>query len=342
MVDQVLVTGISGFIAKRVALDLLNAGYAVRGTVRNLASGEKVKGILAGAGADVSQLSFVEADLMSDAGWADAVKDCRFVQHIASPFPMEAVKDREALVPAARDGALRVLQQALKAGAERIVLTASIASMMYRPNRPAEFSFSEGDWSDPEWPPMSAYLVSKTRAEKAAWEFMKKHGAEKKLVVVNPGLVLGPSLDKDIGTSLQALELFLKRKYPAVPPTCFPTVDVRDVSELHVRAMTAAGVGGRRLLACSDTLSMPEMTLILRQELGTAANRVPKMVLPAFVIRLMAMFDPAMKSLIPDIGVKGNADTAYVTDLTGVKFRPSREAVIAAGESLVKLGIVPA
>jgi nucleoside-diphosphate-sugar epimerase len=342
MADQVLVTGISGFIAKRVALDLLNSGYAVRGTVRSLASGEKVKATLAGAGADVSRLTFAEADLTSDKGWFEAVKGCKYVQHIASPFPMEAVKDREALVPAAREGALRVLEQALNSGVERIVLTASIASMMYKANRPAEFQFSEKDWSDPEWSYMSAYLVSKTRAEIAAWEFMKKHNAEKKLVVVNPGFVLGPSLDKDIGTSLQVIELFLKRKYPAVPPTSFPAVDVRDVSELHVRAMTLAGCGGRRLLACSDTLSMPEMTMILRNDMGAAGKRVPTMVLPAFLVRFMAMFDPAMKTLLPDIGVKARADTAYVTALTGLKFRPSREAVIAAGESLVKLGIVPA
>jgi nucleoside-diphosphate-sugar epimerase len=342
MSDQVLVTGISGFIAKRIALDLLNAGYAVRGTVRSLVSGDKVKATLSGAGADISQLSFAAADLTSDAGWADAVKGCRYVQHIASPFPMDVPKDRESLVPAAREGTLRVLDLALNAGVERIVLTSSTVSMMYRPNRPSEFTFSESDWSDPEWLALSAYIVSKTRAEKAAWEFMKKQSAEKKLTVVNPGFVLGPSLDEDIGTSLQVLELFLKRKYPAIPQTAFPTVDIRDLSELHVRAMTLASTGGRRLIGCSDTLSMPEMASIMRNELGKAGARVPKMVLPDFVIRLMAMFDSSMKNLIPDIGVKPIADAAYVTALTGVKFRPSREAVIAAGESLVKLGIVPA
>jgi nucleoside-diphosphate-sugar epimerase len=214
--------------------------------------------------------------------------------------------------------------------------------MMYRANRPAQMTFSENDWSDPEWTPLSAYIVSKTRAEKAAWEFMKNQGAEKKLAVVNPGFVLGPSLDRDIGTSLQVLELFLKRKYPAIPQTAFPTVDIRDLSELHMRAMTLAAAGGRRLLGCSDTLSMPEMASIMRNELGTAGKRVPTMVLPDLLIRLMAMFDPSMKNLIPDIGVKPIADAAYVTALTGVKFRSAREAVIAAGESLVKLGIVPA
>jgi nucleoside-diphosphate-sugar epimerase len=342
MADQVLVTGISGFIAKRVALDLLNAGYAVRGTVRSLASGDKVKATLASAGADTSRLSFAEADLTSDAGWANAVKGCRYVQHIASPFPLDVPKDRESLVPAAREGTLRVLDLALKAGVERIVLTSSTVAMMYRPNRPAELSFGENDWSDPEWSALSAYIVSKIRAEKAAWELMKKHGAEKKLTVVNPGFVLGPSLDEDIGTSLQVLELFLKRKYPAIPQTEFPTVDVRDLSELHVKAMTSLTTGGRRLLGCADTLSMPEMASILRSELGKAGKRVPKMVLPDFVIRLMAKFDPSMKNLIPDIGCKPIADAAYVTALTGVKFRSSREAVIATGESLVKLGIVPA
>ncbi len=342
MVDQVLVTGISGFIAKRVALDLLNNGYAVRGTVRSLATGEQVRASLASAGADVARLSFIAADLLSDGGWADAVKGCRYVQHIASPFPMQVPKDREALVPAARGGALRVVDHALKAGVERIVLTSSTVAMMYRANRPSEFHFSENDWSDPEWSKASAYIVSKTRAELAAWEFMKARGAEKKLVVVNPGFVLGPALDKDIGTSLQTLELFLKRVYPAIPQTAFPTVDVRDLSQLHITAMTESAVAGRRLLGSSDTLSMPEMAAILRAELGTAARHVPKMVLPDFVIRVMGLFDPTMGNILADIGVKPVADAAYVTSLTGVRFRPAREAVVAAGKSLVKLGIVPA
>jgi dihydroflavonol-4-reductase len=342
VVDQVLVTGISGFIAKRVALDLLNVGYAVRGTVRKLAGAEHVLATLAAAGADTSRLSFVEADLLSDDGWSDSVKDCRYVQHIASPFPMQVPKDREALVPAARGGALRVLEAALKAGVERIVLTSSTVSMMYRANRPAEFTFSEDDWSDPEWSAASAYIVSKVRAEKAAWEFMKAQGAEKKLAVVNPGFVLGPSLDKDIGTSIQVLEFFLKRVYPAIPQTAFPTVDIRDLAQLHVAAMELPAAGGRRLLGSADTLSMPQMAEILRSGLGHAGRRVPKIVLPNFVIRLMAIFDPAMKNLIADIGVRPVADAAYVTALTGVTFRPAREAVLAAGESLVKLGIVPA
>lgn len=342
MADQVLVTGISGFIAKRVALDLMNKGYAVRGTVRSLSSADAVRATLAGAGADVSRLSLVAADLLSTDGWAEAVQGCRYVQHIASPFPMNVPKDREALVPAARGGALRVLEQALKTGVERIVLTSSTVAMMYRANRPPEYPFTEKDWSDPEWSRASAYIVSKTRAELAAWEFMKTHGAEKKLAVVNPGFALGPALDKDIGTSLQTLELFLKRTYPAIPQTAFPTVDVRDLSLLHIAAMELPEAGGRRLLGCSDTLSMPEMATIMRAELGHAAQRVPKIVLPNFVIRVMGLFDPTMRNIMADIGVKPIADAAYVTALTGVKFRPAREAVIAAGESLVKLGIVPA
>lgn len=340
--DRVLVTGISGFIAKHVALALLTSGYQVNGTVRLLNSADAVKKTLAGHGANVSHLTMFAADLTKPEGWREAVKGCRYVQHIASPFPIENVADREALVPTAREGALRVIDAALAEGADRIVMTSSMVAMMYRPNRPAEFTVQEQDWTDAEWPQLSAYIVSKTRAERAAWEHVRSKGATGKLVVVNPGFVLGPALDKDIGTSLGVIELILKRKYPALPPTAFPIVDVRDLAAVHIKGMTAKDAGDRRLVASGDTLSLPDIAAILRRELGPAGRRVPTMTLPAFAVRAMALFDPALRSVLPDLGARPKADSAYVTAMTGISFRPAREAAIDAGRSLVDLGIVPA
>ncbi len=339
MSDLVLVTGVSGFIAKHVALALLKSGYSVRGTVRSLQRGDEVAQALAAAGADPSRFSVVAADLTSDNGWREAAEGCRYVQHVASPFPMKQPKEREALVPAAVGGTLRVLDAALQAGAERIVLTSSIVAMMYRANRPFDLRLGENDWSDTEWTGISAYALSKTRAEEEAWKRVRERGAVHRLSVVNPGFVLGPALDADIGTSLGVIKLFLDGAYPAAPRIHFPVVDVRDLAAIHVKAMELPAAGGRRLAAAGDTLSMPEMAGILRDALGEQARRVPRLALPDAMVRLLGIFDPAIRTIVPDLGVRPVVDSAYVTALTGVTFRPARNAVVDAGQSLIHLGL---
>ena len=338
MSDTVLVTGISGYIAKHVALRLLEAGLRVRGTVRSMERADEVRSAITANGGDPEGLSFVVADLDSDHGWADAAGGCRFVQHIASPFPLEQPKEREALVPAARQGTLRVLRAGLDAGAERIVLTSSMVAMMYRADRPAEFRVTENDWTDPEWPMASAYIVSKTRAEKAAWDLVNERGVRERLVVVNPGFVLGPLLDSRTGTSIDVIKLILEGAYPAVPPTAFPVVDIRDLAEIEVSAMTA-DVGGRRLIAARETLSMPEMARILRDAFPER-RRIPTRTLPAVIVRMLSLFDRSLKTVLPDLGARPIADSGYVSDLTGVEFRPAAESVLAAAQSVIDRGLV--
>jgi nucleoside-diphosphate-sugar epimerase len=336
----VLVTGISGFIAKHVALELLNAGYQVRGTVREAAAADAVRSALALHGADLERLSFVVADLDRDAGWQEAIAGCEFIQHVASPFPIKAPDDRESLVPAAREGTLRILRHGLKAGVSRIVETSSMVAMMYRADRSAHITVSENDWSDPEWPSLSAYIVSKTRAERAAWEFLRAAGAEEKLCSVNPGFVLGPLLDKRLGTSAEVIRLFMTGAYPAVPPVFFPVVDVRDLAAVHVRAMTSAESGGRRLIAAGETISMRDMAMMLRDAFPAHARHIPSRVLPPWLVRLLGRFDRQLRTLRSDLGVVPHADSAYVTRLTDVHFRPAREAVVAAGQSLLDYGVI--
>lgn len=340
MKEQVLVTGISGFIAKHVALKLLQEGYGVCGTVRTSARADEVRQTLQSHGVDIAELSFVEADLGSDSGWAEAVKDCAYVQHVASPFPMKQPRDRESLVPEARQGALRVLEAARAVDVKRIVFTSSMVAMMYRANRPENMTVSEADWTDPDWEKLSAYIVSKTRAEKAVWEWADKHEWRQRLAVVNPGFVLGPALDNRTGTSLDVIKRFMKGAYPALPPAQYPVVDVRDLAMLHVRAMIAEDTGGRRLIGAADTLSMKEMGQILRNAFPQYAKKIPLRTLPGFLVGILANFDRALKSVIPDIGVRPVADNAYVTELTGIGFRPAREAVQAAGQCLVDFSLV--
>lgn len=339
MTDTVLVTGVSGFIGSHVAAKLLEKGFAVRGTVRNKNKGQKIVDALEANGSDTSRLELVEADLEKNAGWEDAVQGCRFIQHIASPFPLESPPDREALVPAARAGAQRVLEHGFSSGAERIVMTSSIVSMIGQPGRGKKMVISENDWSDPEWKPLTAYPVSKTRAELSAWSYAKAQGVEDKLTTVCPGLVLGPDTYNNSGASLGLLKAMFNGDFPMTPKVAYPVIDIRDCASIHVAAMTAKGAGHRRLMAAGKTYWLSEISEILR-EAYPDAKKLPKSDMPNFVVKLVGLFDDRVKSVIPDLGIFHEAEAAYVTSLTGVVPRPSKEAILAAAESLIQNGDV--
>ena len=335
MTDKILVTGVSGFIAKHVALLLLQKGYEVRGTVRALNKAVQVKKSLEAAGADLARLSFVAADLEADEGWAEAAKGCAGVMHVASPFPAQQPRTRDALVPGARDGALRVIKAARNS--DRIVMTSSIAAMIYRADRPTQFTFSEEDWTDIDWPPLTPYIVSKTAAELEAWDVAVGGGFKHRLVTVNPSLVLGPPLDDDYGASLDLVRLLMKGAYPALPPAYYPIVDVRDVAALHVAALETPEAAGRRLIASSDTLSIKAVADVLREAYPDRARKIPGKVLPAWLVRTLAVFDRQLATVTPDLNIEPQADTAYVTALTGIRCRPAREAVLDAAGAMVRL-----
>lgn len=335
MTNTVLVTGVSGFIAKHIALELLKCGYDVRGTIRSEGKADQVAKSLANAGADVSRLSFAAADLTKDEGWKEAADKCSGVIHTASPFPIAQPSNRNALTPAARGGVLRVLEAAKKA--DRIVITSSLAAMMYRPNRPPVFPVKEDDWTDVSWSALSAYVVSKTQAEKAAWDAAVEGGYKHRVTTVNPGFVLGPPLDDDIGASLEVIRLFLRGAYPAAPPASYPIVDVRDVASLHVKALETPEASGRRLIAASETLSLKEIGDILREAFPDRAKKIPARILPAWLVRMLAIVDRNLASVTPDLGAVPKAESRYVTEMTGVKFRPAREAVIDAARALERI-----
>lgn len=337
MTDRVLVTGISGFIASHVAQRLLEKGYDVRGTVRSKAKAEAIRDSLARGGVDVSRLELVGAHLDDDAGWHDAVQDCRYIQHIASPFPLENPSDREALVPEARAGAQRVLEHGLSAGAERIVMTSSLAAMMGQRGRKGRMLIKEDDWSDPDWKPLRAYPVSKTRAEISAWAYVKAQGLPDRLTTICPGLVLGPDTYGNGGASLELIKALFAGEFPMVPKLAYPIIDVRDCAAIHVGAMIAPKAAGRRLMAGSNTLWFKEIAAILRAQYPDI-KALPKHEMPNVLVKFMSLFDDRLKSITPDIGIFHEVDAAYVSSMTGVMPRPAKEAVLAAAESLIENG----
>ena len=337
MPDTILVTGINGYIAKHVARGLLERGYQVRGTVRALAKGEQVKADLAALGADVSGLSFVEADLEKDDGWGDAVQGCAYIQHLASPFPLNQPADREALVPAARAGTQRVLSAGFAADARRVVMTSSLVSMIGQPGKGAHLKITQDSWTDPDWNKLVAYNVSKTRAEMSAWEYARVQGYEDRLTVVNPGLVLGPAIGASYGTSLSLIEQMFAGEFPRAPKVALPIIDVRDLADLHIAAMKVKDAAGRRLIGAGETLWLKDIVNIARAAYPDR-GKLPKGELPNFMVRIAGIFDNRIKAVIADLGTFHEVDNQYVTDLTGVSFRPAKQSIIDSCAYLIEQG----
>jgi nucleoside-diphosphate-sugar epimerase len=339
--ELVLVTGGSGFIATHCMLQLLAAGYRVRTTVRSLAREAEVRATLNAAGADAGdRLAFFAADLMADAGWAEAAVGCDFVLHVASPFPVNVPRHEDELIVPAREGALRVLRAARGAGVKRVVQTSSFAAIGYgHPEvvRP----FTEHDWTAPEGGGVTAYAKSKTLAERAAWDFMAREGGDMELAVVNPVGVFGPALGADFSTSIEIIKRMMDGALPALPRITFGVVDVRDVADLHLRAMTDPAAAGERFLAVAgEFVSMRDIGLILKSRMGSAGRRVPTRELPDWLLRIVALFDPSVGQIVPELGKRKTATNEKARRVLGWSPRSAEDAIVATAESLVRLGLL--
>lgn len=340
--ELVLVTGGTGFVGAHCILALLAKGYRVRTTVRSLAREKDVRAMLETGGADaaaIGSVSFAAADLTSDAGWAAAVKDCAYVLHVASPFPPGAPKHEDELIIPAREGALRVLRAARDAGVKRVVLTSSFAAIGYGKTPPGHV-FDENDWTDTSSPGLGAYQKSKTLAERAAWAFVAEHPSLE-LSVVNPVGIFGPVLAADTSTSIQLVKRMLDGAMPGLPQLWFGVVDVRDVADLHLRAMLEPAAKGERFLCVAgDFMKVSEIADALRARMGEPGKRIPKRVLPNWLLRTVALFDPGIALITPELGKAKNGTHAKATKLLGWTPRSNEEALVATGESLAKLGLL--
>jgi len=339
--STILVTGGSGFIGSHCILQLLAAGYQVRTTVRSLKREADVRALLKQGGAEPGdRLSFVAADLENDAGWPDAVAGCEYVLHVASPIPPGAPKHEDELIVPARDGALRLLRAARDAGVKRAVLTSSFAAIGYG-HKPQQAPFDETNWTDPASDGVRAYAKSKTLAERAAWDFITKEGGGLELSVVNPVAVLGPVLGPDYSPSIQLVQRLMDGAMPGCPRLYFGIVDVRDVADLHLRAMTHPAAKGERFLAVAGvSMSIVDIAKVLKRRMGAAGKRVPTRQLPDWLVRLAAFFDPAVRQLLPELGKIKNATNEKAKRMLGWAPRPSEEAIVATAESLVRLGLL--
>jgi dihydroflavonol-4-reductase len=337
--ELVLVTGGTGFIAQHCILALLRQGFSVRTTVRSLAREAEVRENLKTGGAQPgAALSFVAADLGADAGWAEAASGCTYVIHGASPTPSGTYATQDEWIKPAVDGNLRVLRAARDAGVSRVVLTSAFGAVGVG-HKPMNRPFNEEDWSDLTGN-VAPYQKSKTLSERAAWDFIARQGGGLELAAVNPTAVLGPALGADYSHSIRLIKTMMDGQ-PGLPKINSGFVDVRDVADLHLRAMVDPAANGERFLAIAgDSLWFAEVARVLRARMGTAAGKVARRTLPNWLVRLIARNDPRMKDVVPLLGVNMNATSAKARRLLGWNPRSAEEAIVATAESLVRLKLL--
>jgi dihydroflavonol-4-reductase len=333
----VLVTGGSGFLGGWCVVELLRRGYAVRTTVRDLSREPEVRTAVESE-LPASRLTVLAADLRADDGWEEAADGCDYVLHVASPFPPAQPKDPDELIVPAREGTRRVLRAALAAGAERIVVTSSVAAVSGGA-KPGGKPLDESDWTDLDNPSLSPYVRSKTIAEQAAWDLVREAGAEERLAVVNPGAIVGPTLSKDLSFSLELVERLLKGT-PGVPRIGFSIVDVRDVADLQIRAMTAPAAGGERFVAIAQFRWMAEVAEILRDRLGDEAAKVPTRQVPDLLVKVMGIFDPGIRSITNQLGKKLTYSSEKAQRLLDWSPRAVEDTVVDCARSLIRQGVV--
>jgi len=341
MKDVVLVTGASGYLAGHCILRLLNDRYKVRGSLRSLKRADEVQRWLTKArgGIDPADaLSFVEAELTDAKSWDAAMEGVRYVLHVASPIPSSMPKHPDDLIVPARDGTLNVMRAASRASVERVIQTSSSAAIIYGRDDPNSHLFTEADWSDPDHKDNVPYTRSKTIAEKAAWAELPKLPRPLEWVAINPGLILGPVLDKDSSASVLFITKLLRGEFPGLPRLGFAVVDVRDLAELEVRAMTAPQAAGQRYLASGSFISLTDIAHLLKDRLGDKAKKVPTRKLPDWLVRLVGLFDKEVKGQLFELGKVRRPSSAKAEKELGWIPRPWEETIIDTARSLEAVG----
>lgn len=342
MPKTVLLTGASGYIAKHIALQLLEAGYHVRGTLRELARGNDLRNAIAPHLSDArdleARLTFVALDLTRDAGWAEAMKDVDVVLHTASPFPMVQPKDENDLLRPAVAGAQRVLEAAYRAGIRRVVMTSSTAAISGSALPAGDVAFDETNWTNPDDPEISVYTKSKTMAEQAAWAYQRDHAPDMQLTMINPGFVIGAPLDASYGTSVAVIARILRAKDPLLPDFGFTAVDVLDVAEMHVAVIDRPETFGQRIMTVDRFLTFADMAKAIKA--AHPNRRIVTRIAPHFIVRLLARFDPAIRQIVPSLGRVEKIDNARAIHTLGRGMRQTPKSVVATATYLIENKLV--
>ena len=336
MTDAVLVSGGSGYIAGFLIRQLAAEGWQVHTTVRSLDKEATVRKLLA---VDDSKLTFFAADLNADAGWAEAMVGCSHVAHVASPLPTGVPKDADELIVPARDGALRALRAARAAGVRRFVMTSSVAAVSYGRGRGVHH-FTEADWTQLDKPGLSPYIQSKTIAERAARDWVAKEGAGLEFCTINPSVVLGPVWSQDYSASVVIVRTLLDGSMRACPDIGFGVVDVRDVADLHVRALKAPGMAGERFIASGRFMKLREIADVLRERVGPEASKVTTRNVPDWLVRISARFNPLARAVVGELGSVRNQDASHARTVLGWTPRPEEESIVDTARCLIDLGLV--
>lgn len=336
----VLVTGISGFVGKHVASQLLAKGYRVRGTVRSSQKADIVRDtIMRVNGPDaLERLDIFIADLMSDEGWEAAMNGAGTVMHVAAMVYAREPKNPQDVIRPAVDGTARVLRFAEQAGIRRVIMTSSIATVGYGdPSLKGTVRLDESNWTDVDGLDGSwSYAEGKSRAERFAWDFTAKSGIG--LTTIHPGMILGPALDADASPSLEFVEMCLTGKVPALPPTGFCIVDVRDVAEMHVAALEDPQSIGQRYISAGPYTRFLEAAAILAESYPKA--RVPSSEAPVWIMRIVGLFDRSVRQIAADLTCERHFDGAKGAALMGHEYRSPEEALVSSAESLIEFGII--
>ena len=339
MSKTVLVTGGSGSIASWAVVELLKRGYTVRTTVRSMDKEPAVRTQISTEVEPGDRLSFIAADLTSDEGWDSAVAGCEYVLHIAAPVGVEAPRDPNVLIVPTRDGALRVLRAACRAGVARVVMTSAIEACR-PPMTSPDSVIDETTWTDSNDPDLGPYRLAKTLAERAAWDFMKTQTGSTTLTTILPSAVTGPALSKDNLHPVHLAQRMLSGGMPRFPRIGFCIVDIRDVVDLHIRAMTAPEAAGQRFIAASGWVWMADVAGFLRSALGDKADKVPTKAMPDFVLRIVALFNRQMKFAVPLLGRKHVFTSAKAEAMLGWKPRSAQTTLVESAKNAIAIGAV--
>jgi len=335
----VLLTGVTGFLGGHIAVALLRAGYKVRGSLRTPSRAGETENAIKAAGVDVSHLEFVELDLTKDAGWAEACDGVDYLVHAASPFVTSMPKDKAELITPAVEGTQRALTAARDAGIARVVLTSSIAAIVPGRGKSGPSHLDASDWADPDGD-VNAYVESKIRAEQKAWDILKPGSTPTELAVINPALIVGPLLDSDPGTSGAIFQRMLRGEVPVAPHLYLHSVDVRDLADMHVAALTDPAAVGARTIASFEAYSIMQMATCLKNAFPEYSKKVPKFQAPDWVIRLVALFDADVRGSLKELGYNPILDEAPGRALLGRTPIALADSYIETAQSLIDRDLI--